>query len=80
MRAAAKRRPQQTRTAQLNGKLERSHRADMREFNQLLAYEDDVDLGKKLAEWEIFYNYQRPHRGTVNLSRCDREPPRDIGV
>jgi transposase InsO family protein len=21
----------------------------------------DVDLGKKLAEWENFYNYHRPH-------------------
>jgi len=22
---------------------------------------DDVDLEKKLAEWERFYNYDRPH-------------------
>jgi hypothetical protein len=27
----------------------------------LLTYRDDVDLGKKLAAWEGFYNYDRPH-------------------
>ncbi len=27
----------------------------------LLTYRDDVDLGKKLAAWELFYNYDRPH-------------------
>ena len=46
---------------QLNGKVERSHRTDKEEFYQLLSYKGDVDLEKKLAEWEYFYNYQRPH-------------------
>jgi len=45
------------RTPQLNGKVERSHRTDKEEFYQLLSYRDDVDLGKKLAAWEGFYNY-----------------------
>ena len=49
------------RTPQLNGKVERSHRTDKDEFYQLLTYRDDVDLEKKLAEWERFYNYERPH-------------------
>ncbi len=49
------------RTPQLNGKVERSHRTDKQEFYQLLTYKGDVDLGKKLAEWENFYNYHRPH-------------------
>jgi transposase InsO family protein len=49
------------RTPQLNGKLERSHRTDKDEFYQLLTYRDDVDLKKKLAAWEQFYNYDRPH-------------------
>jgi transposase InsO family protein len=49
------------RTPQLNGKLERSRRTDKDEFYQLLTYRDDVDLEKKLAEWERFYNYDRPH-------------------
>jgi transposase InsO family protein len=49
------------RTPQLNGKVERSHRSDQEEFYQLLTYTDDVDLNEKLAEWERFYNYDRPH-------------------
>lgn len=49
------------RTPQLNGKVERSHRTDETEFYQLLTYTDDVDLTSKLAAWENFYNYDRPH-------------------
>jgi transposase InsO family protein len=49
------------RSPELNGKVERSHRSDQEEFYQLLTYKDDVDLGKKLAEWERFYNFGRPH-------------------
>ena len=48
------------RAPQLNGKVERSHRSDQEEFYQLLTYTDDVDLNKKLAEWEQFYNLGRP--------------------
>jgi hypothetical protein len=39
----------------------RTIRTDKGEFYQLLTYRDDVDLGKKLAEWERFYNFDRPH-------------------
>jgi transposase InsO family protein len=49
------------RTPQLNGKVERSHRTDKDEFYQLLTYRNDVDLEKKLALWERFYNFDRPH-------------------
>ena len=49
------------RSPQLNGKVERSHRSDQEEFYQLLTYTDDVDLNKKLATWEEFYNLNRPH-------------------
>ena len=49
------------RTPQLNGKVERSHRSDQDEFYQLLSYKDDRDLHIKLAEWEQFYNFSRPH-------------------
>ena len=44
-----------------NGKVERSLRTDQEEFYQLLTYIDDVDLNEKLAEWERFYNIDRPH-------------------
>jgi len=49
------------RTPQHNGKVERSHRSDQEEFYQLLGYKNDVDLDKKLTEWEQFYNFARPH-------------------
>ena len=26
-----------------------------------MKYKDDVDLEAKLAEWEAFYNFTRPH-------------------
>ncbi len=41
----------------MNAKVERSHRTDKQAFYQLLTYAGDVDLNKKLAEWEKFYNY-----------------------
>ncbi len=47
--------------ATTNGKVERSHRTDKGEFDQLLTYKDDVDLEKKLAVWERFYTFDRPH-------------------
>ena len=50
-----------SRSPQLNGKVERSHRSDEEEFHQLLTYKNDVDLDAKLAEWERFYNLSRPH-------------------
>jgi transposase InsO family protein len=49
------------RSPQLNGKVERSHRTDGEEFYQLLTYTGDVDLSKKQAAWEDFYNLSRPH-------------------
>ncbi|WP_167731748.1 integrase core domain-containing protein, partial [Leptospira stimsonii] len=42
---------------------ERSHRTDKSEFYQLFEYKDDVDLSKKLSEWEDYYNMLRPHGG-----------------
>ncbi|AZA53934.1 IS481 family transposase [Chryseobacterium sp. G0201] len=48
-------------TPQLNGKVERSHLTDKKEFYQLLSYIDDVDLNQKLQQWENFYNFNRPH-------------------
>lgn len=48
-------------TPRLNGKVERSHLTDKREFYQCLDYVDDVDLNQKLAQWESYYNFLRPH-------------------
>lgn len=60
------------RTPRLNGKVERSHSTDQQEFYQLLTYTDDVDLNKKLEEWEGFYNYHRPH------SSLKGKPPYEV--
>jgi transposase InsO family protein len=49
------------RTPRLIGKVECSHLTDRLEFYQRLDYKDDVDLLYKLAEWEAFYNFHRPH-------------------
>ncbi len=49
------------RTPRLNGKVERSHATDDMEFYQLLTYTGDVDLNRKLKEWEDYYNFHRPH-------------------
>ncbi len=60
------------RTPRLNGKVERSHGTDQREFYQLLTYTDDVDLHAKLVEWEAFYNYHRPHGGLGGKTPYER--------
>lgn len=48
-------------TPRLNGKVERSHLTDQREFYQVLDYTGDTNLRKKLAQWENYYNFLRPH-------------------
>jgi transposase InsO family protein len=55
-------------TLPMNGKVERSHLTDKLEFYQFLEYTDDVDLTKKLAAWEEFYNVHRPHGGLAGLT------------
>lgn len=52
------------RTPRLNGKVERSHRIDQKEFYALLdgvVIDGAASINSKLQEWEQFYNYQRPH-------------------
>jgi transposase InsO family protein len=41
--------------------VERSHCTEEVEFYQLLTYTDDIDLNKRLDEWEKYYNMSRPH-------------------
>ncbi len=45
----------------LNGKVEPSHLTDQREFYQLIEYRDDIDIVKKLQEWQTLYNCHRPN-------------------
>lgn len=64
------------RTPHLNGKVERSHRADDQEFYQLLdkgGVSDDIRLfNDKLREWEDYYNYHRPHGGLNGQTPYER--------
>ena len=48
-------------TPRLNGKVERSHLTDKREFYQMLDYDGDVNLRQRLGQWEDYYNFLRPH-------------------
>ena len=52
------------RTPRLKGKVERSHRIDAEEFYRMLdgvVVDDAKIFGRKLQEWEDFYNFDRPH-------------------
>lgn len=48
-------------TPRLNGKVERLHLTDQREFYQMLGYDGDVNLREKLVQLESYYNFLRPH-------------------
>jgi transposase InsO family protein len=51
-------------TPRLNGKVERSHRIDAEEFYRQLegvVIDSAQVFNDRLAEWEQFYNYARPH-------------------
>ena len=50
-----------SRSPQLNGKVERSHRSDLEELYQLPSDLDDEDLNKKLTERENFRNFCQSH-------------------
>jgi transposase InsO family protein len=62
-------------TPRLNGKVERSHRIDAEEFYRMLdgVVIDDTELfNDKLAEWENFYNFERPHGGLNGQTPYER--------
>lgn len=57
-------RPNKPASPQLNGKVERSQKTDKVEF-YAIADLNDPELSDRLAEWQFFYNWQRPH-GSLN--------------
>ena len=63
----------------LNGKVERSHLTDQREFYQMLDYKGDVDLRKKLAQWEDYYNFLRPHFSLEGKTPYEKLKQRMLG-
>ena len=66
-------------TPRLNGKGERSHLTDQREFYQVLDYTGDVNLRKKLAQWEDYYNYLRPHSAHTGKTPYEKLKQRMLG-
>ena len=63
----------------LNGKVERSHLTDQREFYQILDYTDDVDLRTKLKQWEDYYNFLRPQSAHIGKSPYEKLKQRMLG-
>lgn len=55
-------RPNRPGAPHLNGKVERTQKTDKEEFYSTLNLNNSkLDLKKKLAEWQHFYNHRRPH-------------------
>jgi len=66
-------------TPRLNGKVERSHLTDQREFYQFMDYRGDVDLRKKLGQWEDYYNFLRPHSAHKEKTPYEKLKQRILG-
>ena len=68
---AIKFRPIAPRSPHLNGKVERTHRADREEFWDTVDSRAP-DIERKLAEWQHHWNWHRPHTALGGLSPIDR--------
>lgn len=64
-------RPIRPRSPHLNGKVERVQKTALEEFWPT-AHLDDPELDDRLAEWQHFYNWQRPHDSLGGLAPIDR--------
>jgi len=63
-------RPIKPRSPHLNGKVERSHQTDLREF-YVTADLKDKKLNDRLEEWQFHYNWHRPHSSLNNKTPID---------
>jgi len=63
-------RPVKPRSPHLNGKVERSQRTDLEEFYATVDL--DAGLEERLAEWQHYYNWERPHGSLGGRSPMDR--------
>jgi transposase InsO family protein len=64
-------RPIKPASPHLNGKVERSQKTDWEEFYET-ADLSSRDLGDRLAEWQYFYNWYRPHGSLGGKTPMDR--------
>lgn len=65
MELGIKFRPNKPASPHLNGKVERSQKTDLEEFYAITDLSDFETLREELAQWQFFYNWQRPH-GSLN--------------
>jgi len=63
-------RPIKPRSPHLNGKVERSQKTDLGEF-WALTKTDDPELDLRLAEWQHYYNWFRPHGSLTGKAPMD---------
>ncbi|MCW2242538.1 transposase InsO family protein [Azospirillum canadense] len=68
---AIKFRPTKPRSPHLNGKVERTQRADLEEFWTTVDPRAP-DLQERLAEWQHFWNWHRPHSALNGKTPIDR--------
>lgn len=68
---AIKFRPIRPRAPHLNGKVERSQRADLEEFWPTVDIKA-ADLSERLDQWQHFWNWHRPHTALGGRSPIDR--------
>jgi len=71
MRLAIKFRPIKPRSPHLNGKVERSQKTDLYEFWPSADLRSTA-LGEALEEWQMFYNWHRPHGSLHGKTPIDR--------
>jgi transposase InsO family protein len=71
MQYGIKFRPVKPASPHLNGKVERSQKTDLQEFYATVD-PSDKDLELKLAEWQHYYNWDRPHSSLRGKTPMDR--------
>jgi transposase InsO family protein len=64
-------RPNKPGSPHLNGKVERSQKTDLEEFYAIADLSNFENLREELAQWQFFYNWQRPHGALKGKTPCD---------
>lgn len=66
-------RPNKPGSPHLNGKVERSQKTDKSEFYPTIGVTVGLEeLDRLLAEWQHYYNWERPHSSLKGLTPIDR--------
>jgi len=71
-------RPIKPRSPHLNGKVERSQQTDLQEFYRTADLKDPA-LNDRLAEWQFYYNYQRPHSSLQGKTPAEAAAEKSAG-